>query len=286
MRTIRTIQELRAQLGPQRRDGRTIGLVPTMGAFHAGHVSLMERARQETDVVVVSLFVNPTQFGPSEDLAAYPRDEARDAAIAEEAGVDVLFAPPVEEVYPDGFQTTVTVGELSQPLEGAQRPGHFDGVATVVVKLLNMVQPDVAFFGQKDAQQALIVRRVVRDLDIPARIAVCPTVREPDGLAMSSRNAYLAPAERERAIALRRALDAAEQAVTAGEREAATVSAAALAAMAPYEVEPEYLALVDTENLAPVDRIDGEILVALAARVGRARLIDNTLITTNSNGRP
>src|SRR5215213_162867 len=209
MRTVRTVEELRAELRPARMEERTIGLVPTMGAFHQGHISLMERARQATDVVVVSLFVNPTQFAPTEDLSAYPRDEQRDAEMAEATGVDVLFAPPVEEVYPVGFQTTVTVGALAQPLEGAQRPGHFDGVATVVTKLLNMVQPDVAFFGQKDAQQALIVRRVVQDLDIPVRIEVCPTVREPDGLAMSSRNAYLGPAERERAIALRRALDAA-----------------------------------------------------------------------------
>lgn len=287
MKTLRTIEELRAELRPARREGRTIGLVPTMGAFHAGHVSLMERARAATDVVVVSLFVNPTQFGPSEDLAAYPRDEARDAALAEGAGVDVLFAPPVEEVYPVGFQTKVTVGALAEPLEGAQRPGHFDGVATVVVKLLNMVGADVAFFGQKDAQQALIVRRVVRDLDIATRIEVCPTVREPDGLAMSSRNAYLAPAERERAVALRRALDAAEAAAAGGERDGTRVATAARAAMEPYGVEPEYLALVASDTLAPVDQIDGEILVAVAARVGRARLIDNTLIAANStNGRP
>jgi pantoate--beta-alanine ligase len=287
MRTLRRITDLRAELRPHRQAGRTIGLVPTMGAFHQGHVSLMERAKQETDVVVVSLFVNPTQFGAGEDLAAYPRDEARDARIAQQAGVDVLFAPPAAEIYPQGFQTTVTVGALAQPLEGAQRPGHFDGVATVVTKLLNIAQPDVAFFGQKDAQQALVVRRVARDLDIPVRIAVCPTVREHDGLALSSRNAYLQPAERERAVALRRALDAAERAVAAGERDAAVVTSAARAAMAPYDVEPEYLALVASETLQPVDRIDGEILVALAARVGRARLIDNTLITANSvNGRP
>lgn len=281
MRTLRTVASLRDHLRQERRNGRTIGLVPTMGAFHQGHVSLMERARETTDVVVVSLFVNPTQFAPTEDLSAYPRDEARDAEMAAQAGVDVLFAPPVEEVYPDGFQTTVTVGALTQPLEGAQRPGHFDGVATVVTKLLNMVQPDVAFFGQKDAQQALIVRRVVRDLDIPVRIEVCPTVREPDGLAMSSRNAYLGPAERERAIALRRALDAAEQTVAAGERDATAVATAAHKAMEPYGVEPEYLALVAADSLQPVDRLDGEILVALAARVGPARLIDNTLITAN-----
>lgn len=286
MKTLRTVSQLREHVRGERANGRTIGLVPTMGAFHAGHVSLMEQARKTTDVVVVSLFVNPTQFGAGEDLSAYPRDEARDAEIAAAAGVDVLFAPPVEEVYPDGFQTTVTVGELAQPLEGAQRPGHFDGVATVVVKLLNMVGADVAFFGQKDAQQALIVRRVVHDLDIPARIEVCPTIREADGLAMSSRNAYLAPAERERAIALRRALDAAEQAVAAGERDAGAVATAAHAAMEPFRVEPEYLALVSSDTLQPVEQIAGEILVALAARVGPARLIDNTLITVNSaNGR-
>jgi len=284
MRTLRTIASLREHLRAERNAGRTIGLVPTMGAFHRGHVSLMERARAETDVVVVSLFVNPTQFAPTEDLATYPRDEARDAALAEEAGVDVLFAPPVEEVYPDGFQTTVSVGALAEPLEGAQRPGHFDGVATVVTKLLNMVQPDVAFFGQKDAQQALIVRRVVRDLDIPTQIEVCPTVREPDGLALSSRNAYLAPAERERAIALRKALDAAEQAVAAGERSAAAVAVAARGAMEPYGVEPEYLALVAADTLVPVDRINSNVLLALAARVGGARLIDNTILSTN--GRP
>jgi pantoate--beta-alanine ligase len=281
MRTIRTVQELRAHLQPERRNGRTIGLVPTMGAFHKGHVSLMERARETSDVVVVSLFVNPTQFGPREDLSAYPRDEAKDAELAEQAGVDLLFAPPVAEVYPDGFQTTVTVGALAQPLEGAQRPGHFDGVATVVTKLLNMVQPDVAFFGQKDAQQALVVRGVVRDLDIPVRIEVCPTVREPDGLAMSSRNAYLAPAERGRAVALRRALDAAEQAVAAGERDPGAVVEVAHGALADHSVEPEYVALVATDSLQPVDRIEGDVLLALAARVGRARLIDNTLIQTN-----
>ncbi len=284
MRTIRTIKELRTHLQQERKNGRTIGLVPTMGAFHAGHTSLMNQARQENDVVVVSLFVNPTQFGPTEDLAAYPRDEAKDAETAAAAGTDVLFAPPTEEVYPPGFATTVSVSGISEPLEGAHRPGHFDGVATVVTKLLNMVQPDTAYFGQKDAQQALLIRRLARDLDIPARIAVCPTVREPDGLAMSSRNAYLAPADRERAVALRRALDAAEAAVAAGERDAAAVAAAARGAMEPYGVEPEYLALVASDTLAPVDRIDGEVLVALAARVGPARLIDNTLIATNGNG--
>ena len=204
MRTVRTVAELRAALAPARRDrARRIGLVPTMGAFHEGHLSLIRAARAECDVVVVSLFVNPTQFGPNEDLDAYPRDEAADAARAEELGVDLLFAPSAEEVYPDGFATTVAVRGLTEPLEGASRGAdHFHGVTTVVAKLLNMVGPDVAYFGQKDAQQLAVVRRMVRDLDLPVRIAALPTVREPDGLAMSSRNAYLDAAERERAVAL------------------------------------------------------------------------------------
>lgn len=280
IRTVRTVAELRGLLEPERRADRTIGLVPTMGAFHAGHRSLMERAAADCDVVVVSLFVNPTQFGPREDLAAYPRDERRDARIAGEAGADVLFAPEVEEVYPGGFATTVSVAGVTTDLEGAHRPGHFDGVATVVAKLLNMVQPDAAFFGQKDAQQALVIRRLVRDLNIPVRIEVCPTVREADGLAMSSRNAYLGPADRARAVALRRALDAAEAAVAAGERDAGAIAAAARAALAEHGIEPEYVALVCTETLSPVERVDGEVLMALAARVGPARLIDNTILST------
>ncbi|ADB51310.1 pantoate--beta-alanine ligase [Conexibacter woesei] len=280
LRIVRTVAELRTLLERERSADRSVGLVPTMGAFHDGHRSLMERAGADCDLVVVSLFVNPTQFGPREDLAAYPRDEQRDAAIAGEAGVDVLFAPPVEEVYPDGFATTVRVGGLTETLEGAHRPGHFDGVATVVAKLLGMAQPDAAFFGQKDAQQALVIRRLVRDLDLPVRIEICPTVREADGLAMSSRNAYLGPADRARAIALRRALDAAEAAVAAGERDAAAVESAARAALAEHGVEPEYVALVATDSLSPVDRVDGEVLMALAARVGPARLIDNTILST------
>jgi pantoate--beta-alanine ligase len=284
MRTLRTVKELRGTLATERQANRTIGLVPTMGAFHAGHQALMQRARRDCDVVVVSLFVNPAQFGAGEDLAAYPRDEAHDAAVARAAGVDVLFTPPLEQVYPEGFATSVRVEGLSDGLEGTQRPGHFDGVATVVTKLLNMVGPDAAYFGQKDAQQALVIERLVRDLDIPVRIEVCPTVREPDGLALSSRNAYLEPADRARAVALRRALDAAEQAVAAGERDAQAVTAAARGAMAPYGVEPEYLALVAADTLAPLDRVEGRVLVALAARIGPARLIDNTVLTTN--GRP
>lgn len=286
MDTVRTVADLRARLAPARREGRTIGLVPTMGALHEGHLSLVRRARAATDVVVVSLFVNPTQFAPTEDLARYPRDERRDAELAAAAGADVLFAPPVDEVYPDGFATSVHVGGVSEPLEGAQRgASHFDGVATVVTKLLNTAGPDVAYFGQKDAQQAAVIRRVVRDLNLPVRIELGPTVREPDGLAMSSRNAYLTPSERPRAVALKRALDAARAAVDAGERDAGAIVAAARAPMAALDVEPEYLALVDPDTFAPVARVaDRDVLVAVAARVGRARLIDND--TIHRNGRP
>jgi pantoate--beta-alanine ligase len=229
--------------------------------------------------VVVSLFVNPAQFGPGEDLGAYPRDEPRDRRLAEAAGADVLFAPPSSEVYPPGFATSVAVGGLTEPLEGASRgAAHFRGVTTVVTKLLNMAAPDTAFFGQKDAQQALVIRRLVRDLDLPVEVEVCPTVREPDGLAMSSRNAYLSAGERERAVALSRGLAAAGGTLARGERDARRLLRAARAAMAPFAVEPEYLALVDAETLAPVERLTGPALLAVAARVGRARLIDNVIL--------
>jgi pantoate--beta-alanine ligase len=276
MRTIRTVAELRAWLGNARSEGRTVGLVPTMGAFHAGHHALMRAARAEQDAVVVSLFVNPTQFNDPEDLAAYPRSEDEDAAQAAELGVDVLFAPPVSEVYPEGFATTVSVSGLTSILEGAERgPGHFAGVCTVVCKLLNMVAPDVAYFGQKDAQQVAVVKRMVRDLDIPVRIEVLPTVREPDGLALSSRNVRLSPADRERALGLSRGLRAAADAVAAGERDAARIRAVALEALG---LEPEYFALVDPETFADVSTVDGPVLAAVAARVGPVRLIDNVVL--------
>ena len=281
MRTVRTVAELREALRPARREERVIGLVPTMGALHEGHLSLLRAARGRCDVVVVSLFVNPTQFDEQADLRAYPRDEARDARRAAEAGADLLFAPPVEEVYPAGFATTVHVRGLTEPLEGEHRgAAHFDGVATVVTKLLNMVGADVAFFGQKDAQQALVVRRLVADLDLPVEIDVRPTVREPDGLALSSRNAQLGPDERERALALPRALDAARAAHAAGERDAAALTSVARAAMEPFALEPEYLAVVHPETLAPLTTVNGDgALVAVAARVGATRLIDNALLT-------
>jgi pantoate--beta-alanine ligase len=281
MRTVRTVADLRRLLAPERRAGRSIGLVPTMGYYHEGHLSLMRRARGENDVVVVSLFVNPAQFGPGEDYEAYPRDERRDEQLAEAEGVDVLFAPPVEEVYPDGFATTVAVADLTEMLEGdaAQRgPDHFEGVTTVVTKLLNMAQPDVAYFGQKDAQQALVIRKLVRELDIPVRIEVCPTIRDPDGLALSSRNAYLSPEERERALALSRALRAAEAAVASGTRDAEAIVATARDELDRAGIEPDYLQLRSASDLSPVERVNGSTLLAVAARVGRARLIDNAIL--------
>jgi pantoate--beta-alanine ligase len=281
MRTVRSVGELREALAPERLAERSIGLVPTMGSLHEGHLSLVRRARGACDVVVVTLFVNPTQFGAGEDLGSYPRDEARDRALAEAEGVDLLFAPPVDEVYPEGFDTTVTVGGLTRVLEGdpARRgPGHFAGVATVVTKLFNMVGADVAYFGQKDAQQALVIRKLVRDLDMPVRIEVCPIIRDPDGLALSTRNAYLSPDERDRALALSRALRAAEEAVEGGTLQADAVLAAARAKLDEAGVEPEYLELRSAEDLSEVERVNGSTLLAVAARVGRARLIDNAIL--------
>ena len=281
MITIATKAEMHAHTAAARAAGRRIGLVPTMGAFHAGHHALMRAAREACDEVVVSLFVNPAQFDEASDLAAYPRTEEQDAAEAVELGVDVLFAPSPEEVYPDGFATSVRVAGLSDVLEGAERgPGHFAGVCTVVAKLFNVVAPDVAYFGQKDAQQVAVLRRMVADLDLPVALEIVPTVREPDGLALSSRNVRLDAGERERAVALSRGLGAAEAAIGAGERDAARLREAALSTMHELGVEPEYLALVDPDSFLPVDTVNGRVLVAVAARVGSTRLIDNALIQT------
>jgi pantoate--beta-alanine ligase len=281
MRTLRTVSEMRAALAQPRRTGARIGLVPTMGAFHAGHLSLMARAREDCDEVVVSLFVNPAQFNDGGDLDAYPRDEDRDAALAAEAGVDFLFAPPVAEVYPDSFSTAVAVGGLTESLEGAHRGrGHFDGVTTVVTKLFNMVGPDVAYFGQKDAQQVSVIRRLVRDLDLPVRIEVCPIVREPDGLAMSSRNVHLTGAERRRALSLHQALEAAASAVADGEHDPVIVRAAALSKLEAAGAAVEYFELVSAETLAPVSELDRPALALVAARIGNTRLIDNQMLST------
>jgi len=299
MRTLCAVGELREALAPYRaaKDrrranlravvgvngetiaGPTIGLVPTMGALHAGHLSLIERAREQCDVVVVSLFVNPSQFDERSDLDRYPRDEARDRELAERAGADMLFAPDTEHVYPPGFATSVEVLGLTDRLEGAVRgAAHFRGVTTIVTKLLNMVGPDIAYFGQKDAQQAIVIRRMAADLDLPVRIETCPTVREADGLAMSSRNARLSTQERARAVALYRGLSAAAALAGEGERSGEALLAAARETMAELSVEPEYLELVDPRTLEPVASLSGPALLAVAARIGETRLIDNVVL--------
>jgi pantoate--beta-alanine ligase len=279
VRTIREVAELRSALEAPKRAGQRIGLVPTMGAFHEGHLSLMRQARAGCDEVVVSLFVNQAQFNDPSDLHAYPRDEARDAALAAEIGVDCLFIPSPAEVYPRGFATTVSVSGLTDRLEAVHRGrAHFDGVATVVTKLFNMVAPDVAYFGQKDAQQALVIKRLVRDLDLPVLIEVCPIIREADGLAMSSRNVRLSPGDRARAAALQRSLRAVEAAVAAGERDPVRAIADGMAELSAADIDPEYLELVGADSLAPVRRLDGDVLVVVAAKVGATRLIDNRRI--------
>lgn len=279
MNTVATIAALRDHLAQPRRAGRRIGLVPTMGAFHDGHLSLMHQARRECDIVVVSLFVNPAQFSEAGDLAAYPRNAWQDAALAERAGVDYLFVPDVAEIYPTAFATTVSVSELTEPLEGRHRGrGHFDGVTTVVAKLFNIVSPDLAYFGQKDAQQALVIRRMSEDLAFPVEIRVCPTVRDLDGLALSSRNVHLSAEERDRAAALHRALRTVRNSVREGERDPEVVRSRGLAELRDAGLEPDYLALVDPQGLEPLERLDEEFLALVAARIGTTRLIDSELI--------
>ncbi len=288
---LRTKAELRSALAEARRAGRTVGLVPTMGYLHEGHLSLIRAARAECDLVVMSLFVNPTQFGAGEDLDRYPREEERDLRLAGEAGADLVFAPTVEEVYPDGLDRFAGAVEVTGPLTSVldgdpsrRGPEHFHGVTTVVAKLFNLVGPDVAYFGQKDAQQAVVIRRMVRDLDFPVRIEVLPTVREPDGLAMSSRNAYLGREDRERATALHRALAAAERGARAGSLAAGLEAGGR--ELAAAAIEPEYLEARDAENLEPVNQLgERPVLVAVAARVGAARLIDNVLIDPSDTAR-
>jgi pantoate--beta-alanine ligase len=279
MRIVRTVVEARDATADARRLGREVALVPTMGAFHEGHLSLMRRARAQSDLLVVSLFVNPTQFNDPTDLDIYPRDERRDAALAAEIGVDLLFAPTPDEMYPEGFVTRVSVGAVGETLEGAQRgPDHFDGVSTVVAKLLNIVGPERAYFGQKDAQQTVVVKQLVRDLNIPVSIETCPTVRAPDGLALSSRNARLSAAERVRATALYRALRAAERVIASGERDPAVAITAARGELGSSGVEPDYFELVDPERFAPVRALSGDVLAVVAASLESARLIDNLQI--------
>jgi pantoate--beta-alanine ligase len=289
MRVVRSRADLREALTEPRRRGRKIGLVPTMGYFHEGHLSLMRRAREDCDIVVVSLFVNPTQFGPGEDLDAYPRDEDRDSELARREGVDLLWIPDAQQMYPDGFATAVEVeGDLTGVLEGdpaSRGPSHFRGVTTIVAKLFNSVQPDVAYFGRKDAQQALVIQRMARDLDFPVRIEVLPTIREQDGLALSSRNAYLGPEERERAAAISGALRAVEAAAAEGETSADALLEVARGELRDAGIEPEYVEARSADDLSQVAELNGRpLLVAVAARVGRARLIDNVVIAPRVKG--
>ncbi len=278
MQVLETIAQIRAA----RPAFRTLGLCPTMGFLHEGHLSLVRRAKAECGAVAVSIFVNPTQFGPNDDLARYPRDLARDLALLDGAGVDLVFTPSAAEIYPKGFATRIEVEGVTAPLEGAVRPGHFAGVATVVAKLFNIVQPTRAYFGQKDAQQAVVISRMAADLDLPVQVVVADTVREADGLALSSRNVYLDPAERAAAPALHRALSRAQALFAAGERQADVLRAAVrevIAAEPRFEID--YVSVADPDTLEELARVNEAALVSLAARLGRTRLIDNLVL-----GRP
>ena len=280
MRILRTVRDLREALDGPRRGGAGIGMVPTMGALHEGHLSLVRAAKAENEIVVVSIFVNPTQFTEAADLAAYPRQEAEDAALAASAGADIVFAPEAGEMYPSGYATTVSVrGPITETLEGAGRgSAHFDGVATVVSKLLIAALPNAAYFGQKDAQQLLVVRRMVADLGIPTRIVPCPTLRDADGLALSSRNARLSDEDRARALAIPGALEAVSAAEVHGETGVAALRARAEEVLLASGVEAEYLAFVDPDTLEEVATVERPVLCAVAARVGAVRLIDNVLL--------
>ncbi len=280
MKICATIAEARAACRDARQNRRRLGLVPTMGALHEGHLSLVRAAKAQCDAVAVSIFVNPTQFGPTEDLSKYPRQFDQDCRLLEKEGVEILFAPPVEEIYPQGEVTWVLVEGLSEKLDGRSRPGHFRGVTTIVAKLFHIVEPEVAFFGQKDAAQLAVIRRMVRDLNLPVEIVACPIVREADGLAMSSRNAYLNREERVRALVLQRALQEARQKFDAGERSAAKLISAANGVLAREpQVRLDYFEVVDPETLEPVEGISQRTLVAIAAYVGSTRLIDNLVLS-------
>ena len=276
MKVAETIPQCRAALAADRRGGRRIGFVPTMGFLHEGHLSLVDRARQESDVVVLSIFVNPTQFGPHDDFDHYPRDLERDLALAESRGVDVVFAPPLEEMIPEPSLTTVTMRVVTEAYEGTARPGHFDGVLTIVTKLFHIVQPDVAVFGQKDAQQVAAIRRMIADLDFAVRLVVAPTVRDADGLAASSRNVYLSPEERREALALSRAVGRAADLARQGEGDATRLEAAMREELARSpSLVVEYAAVVDADRFTAVVEVGGPCVAAVAARVGATRLIDN-----------
>jgi pantoate--beta-alanine ligase len=276
---VKDIDPVRRHVGDARRRGKLIGLVPTMGALHAGHISLIRAARNECGYVAVSIFVNPTQFGPSEDLSRYPRPFEHDVAVCRDEGVELIFAPEPLTMYPASFCTYVDVHGLQDTLCGASRPGHFRGVVTVVLKLFHIVQPDVAYFGQKDAQQARIIEQMVRDLDVPIRLRICPIVREPNGLALSSRNQYLDADQRKNAVVLHRSLHKAKALIASGERDAAIVrQTLAAPILATPGAVLDYAELVDAESLRPLSRLTGRVLIAVAVRFGQTRLIDNELI--------
>ncbi len=275
---IETIDQVRELVRGAKAKGLTVGLVPTMGYLHEGHMTLVKRSRLQCDLTIVSIFVNPTQFGEGEDFDRYPRDMESDSELCQREGADAIFVPSASEIYGEGFQTVVRVEELSLPLCGAHRPGHFDGVATVVLKLLNIVQPDAAFFGEKDFQQLQVIRRMVRDLDVAVEIVPVPIVREPDGLAMSSRNSYLTGEERSRALALSRSLVAVQERVNRGVSDGGELVELVRGIISQAGIEVEYVELRDPETLAEVTKIEGPTLLALAARVGKTRLIDNRVI--------
>lgn len=281
MRVVRSVAELRIAVKALREQGLRIGFVPTMGFLHEGHASLIRQCASRCDATVVSIFVNPTQFSPNEDLAKYPQDLEADQSLCLKLGVSLLFLPEAQEMYPSNFQTFIEPGRVAEPLCGKYRPGHFRGVATVVAKLFNMVQPDLAFFGQKDLQQTAVIKRMVRDLNLPVDIAVVPTMREPDGLAMSSRNVYLGPEERKRALSISLALFSAESAFKSGERGAARLLSLALECLWGVD-ELQYCELVDASSLEPVvGLVDRTVAICVAAFVGSTRLIDNLILSPN-----
>jgi len=276
MEVVKRIKDVRKKVRVVKREGKVVGFVPTMGALHEGHLSLVRKARSESDFVVVSIFVNPTQFGPGEDYERYPRDIDRDCKLLESVGCDLVFTPEASELYNSQFRTRMTVRSLSEVLCGKFRPGHFDGVVLIVAKLFNIVQPDIAFFGQKDAQQAIIIQRMVSDLNFPVKVSLHPTVRENDGLAMSSRNTYLSENERERATALYRSLKVARDMIENGERDSKIIREKMLELLGSEDIDVDYAEIVNASDLKSVEKVeDGGILIAVAGRVGKARLIDN-----------
>ena len=276
----KSVAELRTIIGEARRAGRTIGLVPTMGALHEGHLSLIDASRRDCDLTVVSIFVNPTQFGPQEDFKHYPRQLERDVELVGARGAELVFAPSTESMYAPDHATYLELHGPAETLEGQFRPGHFRGVATIVLKLFNLVQPDRAYFGRKDYQQSLVVRRMVADLDLPIEVRVCPTVREPDGLAMSSRNAYLSPGERERALAVSASLRLARRLVDEGTVDARAIKAQMESLLRAADLSIDYVAIVDPETLTPIDHIDRTAVAVVAVRVGATRLIDNETLVS------